>query len=71
TVKYSEKMDKLQVNVAYDPAVTKDPDKLKAELTKEMERELGVRVEINWVKEEEIPRPVPHKIAKFVDLTKA
>ncbi|MHA1431600.1 MAG: phenylacetate--CoA ligase family protein [Candidatus Freyarchaeota archaeon] len=71
TVKYSEKMDRLQVNVAYDPAVTKDPEKLKAELTEEMERELGVKVEINWVKEEEIPRPVPHKIAKFVDLTKA
>jgi phenylacetate-CoA ligase len=71
TVKYSEKMDKLRVNVAYDPAVTKDPDKLKAELTEEMEKELGVKIEINWVKEEEIPRPVPHKIAKFVDLTKA
>jgi len=69
-VKYSSTMDRLRVNVAYDPAVTKDPDKLKAELKKEMERELGVNVEINWVKEEEIPRPVPHKIAKFVDLTK-
>jgi phenylacetate-CoA ligase len=71
TVKYSKTMDKLRVNVAYDPALTKDPNKLKAELTREMEKELGVKVEINWVKEEEIPRPVPHKIAKFVDLTKA
>ncbi len=70
-VKYSENMDKLRVHVAYDPDITKDPDQLKTALTDELEKKLGAKVEIKWVPEEEIPRPAPHKIAKFQDLTKA
>lgn len=62
--------DTLTVSIAYDADITSDPERLHRKLEDAMESELRVPVAITWVQSSEIPRPVPHKLQKFVDRSK-
>ncbi|PSR22921.1 MAG: hypothetical protein C7B45_04690 [Sulfobacillus acidophilus] len=66
----AEMQDTLTVSIAYDRDLTRDPDKLLQSLSHALENELRVPVAITWVQPSEIPRPVPHKLQKFVDRSK-
>lgn len=69
-IKYAKEMDTLKIRAAYDSQLTADEKALKTQLEKEIKEELGVSTQIEWVAEESLPRPVPHKIIKFIDETK-
>lgn len=69
-VKNGDEMDALDLMVAYNQRNTDDPEELRRRLVADIEQTLGVPAEIRWVPEEELPRPVPHKLAKFLDASK-
>lgn len=69
-VKYAAEMDTMRLMVAYNPRYTENPDELKTRLQETIRTELGVPSEIEWVPEEKLPRPVPHKLSKFIDVSK-
>ncbi|MBE3557530.1 MAG: hypothetical protein IMW91_10830 [Firmicutes bacterium] len=68
--KRAENHDKLYLSIAYDPEMTQDAEELRQRLQSRFQEELQVASEINWVSSDAIPRPVPHKLQKFVDKTK-
>jgi len=69
-VKYADQMDVLRLMVAYNERYTRDPQELRCRLQRDIRKNLGVECDIEWVSEDKLPRPVPHKLAKFLDITK-
>ncbi len=64
-----EPLSKLKLKAVFDAEKTKNPEELKGRLESEIENEIGVPVEIQWVPREEIPVQF-WKIIRVTDLTK-
>ncbi len=56
----------LHLDVVYDEHRTADPEELRQRLIRELREAFGVDVKLRWVREEDIPRHVHHKLIKFV-----
>jgi phenylacetate-CoA ligase len=67
TLKYAEDMDRLRVRLGCPPEA--QSRELKGKVEEKVGSALGIPVEVEFCKPEELPR-VPHKFIRMVDLTK-
>ena len=65
----SDKQDKLIVRVAWKPEKTKDPEELGERIREDLEKELGMPVEVRMIDKKELADmqgKLPHKIIRLV-----